>query len=234
MKKFLTILTMINVFALQTFAQSQYAAILSKMENSLFGVEYVSQSDTSRLDRIEKMVYGESSSGAVTSRIAKLKNDVNADLFEKEIKPVEDSFMDEDGNPVYEEVPKEDKSVKYLVVDTLEQRVFHRGYQALDIKSRLSNLEKQTFSQTFDNDDLNTRVERLKAQVMPKQETAAESENNDDNYSAPDNFADSFYDDSSYERVSKGLTDFQSGFATKNATKTFNISIINFRKKYFT
>lgn len=151
-------------------AQSQFAPMISKMENSLFGVEYSTQADGARLDRIEKSVYGSVSSESTQNRVNKLKEDLAADLMGSEIAPKEDTFMEDDARVASggaAAIPKADSSVNYPVVNDLEQHVFKKDYKAQDIITRLNNLEKKTFSQTY-NDDLNSRVDRLKTAILPQ------------------------------------------------------------------
>lgn len=156
-------------------AQSQYSPIISKMENSLFNLDYSNQTDEARLKRIEETVYGKSSSGSASERVSKLSKDLQADLIGKEIKPKKDSFADED-DEFKEDIPKEDVSVNYPVVNNLEKSVFNKEFRGLDINQRLTKLEQQIFKKNY-TDDLNSRVERLKTAVMPKKTI-----NQDDDY----------------------------------------------------
>ena len=52
---------------------SQYSSTLDKIENSLYGYTYSNESESARLNRIEKQVYGSSSTSQMQTRIAKLK-----------------------------------------------------------------------------------------------------------------------------------------------------------------
>ena len=64
--------------ALILVCESSYGAnpVIDKIENSLYGYTYSSESDASRLSRIEKDVYGKENSGQIAARINKLKKDV--------------------------------------------------------------------------------------------------------------------------------------------------------------
>ena len=151
---------------LNNYAQaSTYTPTLGKIENVLYGFQYDTEDDAARLSRIEESVYGTPSAGDVSSRIAKLKKDLSADLMGQEITPKEDTFHDESDNWV-EEVPIADANIQYPAVDELEMRVFNKKFPEKEIKSRLSALEEKTFGQTF-NDDLASRTDRLKAELKP-------------------------------------------------------------------
>ena len=159
-------------------AQGQYSALITKMETSLFGIDYGTQSDEARLKRIEEVVYGESSSSAVAQRVKKLSNDLSVDLIGQEIKPKKDTFA-EDGDSYKEPVAKADSSVNYPIVNNLEDKVFEKEFKSLDINQRLANLENNVFKKAY-NDDLNSRVERLREAVMPERVADNPVENDED------------------------------------------------------
>ena len=190
MKRFgiLFYIVLFFVWGSACYAQSQFSASLTQMEKSLFGVDYSSQNDDARLKRIEEIVYGQASSTSLAQRVSKLSKDLSADLMGHEIKPQKDTFSEsEDGYS--ERVPKADSSVNYPVVNNLEQKVFRKEFKVMDINQRLANLEQNVFKKVY-SDDLNSRVERLKAALMPPEKIAEVSEpdnspENDDS-STPD------------------------------------------------
>lgn len=163
MKKIIIFLGII--FLLSTTANaSTCTPTLGKIENVLYGFQYDNEDDTSRLDRIENSVYGTSTNGTTAQRISKLKKDLSADLMGQEIEPKEDTFADEE--VYFQNEPIADANIQYPAVDELEERVFNESFTTKDIKERLSALEQKTFGQTF-NDDLASRVDRLKAEIRP-------------------------------------------------------------------
>lgn len=187
------------VFGLRCDAQSQFSAPLSRMEKSLFGVDYASQADEARIKRIEEVVYGapstssssSASSKSVTQRMDKLSKDLSAELIGQEIKPKKDSFADDEGG-YKEEVAKADSNINYPVVDSLEKKVFNKDFKTTDINKRLANLEQNVFKKTY-NDDLNARVDRLKSAVAPDKIVP---DNDSDSYAyndSPDNNSDDSY-----------------------------------------
>lgn len=164
----------------ESFAQSQFSPILTKMENSLFGVDYGAQNDTARLQRIEETVYGNTSNSSVSQRIAKLSKDLSIDVIEQKIKPKRDTFA-EDNDALKENIPKADNSVNYPIVNELEKAVFNKEFKNIEVTQRLSNLEQNVFKKTY-SDDLNSRVDRLKLAVMPK--SLADNYKEDDNFNS--------------------------------------------------
>ena len=134
----------------------------------MYGFTYPKDSDNTRLERIEKSVYGKSSAGNAQTRIAKLKKDLNVDQMGQEITPKEDTFMNDDDYIVYEKEPAEAANMDYPVINELEKQVFQKESKGTNIKERLSKLEQKTFNKTYDKDDLSTRVDRLRAQLKPQ------------------------------------------------------------------
>ena len=147
------------------FASNQ---TLDKIENSLYGFTYSNESDSTRLNRLEKKVYGKTSSASTSTRLAKLKKDLSADLMGQEIKPKTDTFMEDEDFILTEKEPPEAATMDYPIIDELEKQVFKKNFKGQNLKTRLSNLEKKTFNKTYDKDDLSTRTDRLKAQLKPQ------------------------------------------------------------------
>jgi len=195
----------------EAFAQGQFSPLISKMEKSLFGINYDSQSDELRIKRIEELVYGTVSSKPLPLRVEKLRNDLGADFIGQEIKPTKDTFA-EDDSAVKEEVVKADSNVNYPIVNMLESEVFNKEYKTTEINKRLSNLEQKTFKRVY-SDDLNSRVERLKAAVMPDNRVGANSNSSydsDDLVSQSQSSPDEYFDSPSYNKNSSVLDEVPS------------------------
>lgn len=164
MKKYVIIFTLLLTVSTGVYA-STYTPTLGKIENVLYGFQYDNEDDSTRLNRIENTVYGNTSSGNIGQRLGKLRNDLSADLIGQEITPTEDTFADENESIVSEE-PAADANIQYPAVDELEERVFNQKFASKDIKARLTALEEKTFGKAY-NDDLASRVDRLKAELKP-------------------------------------------------------------------
>ena len=158
------------VFAmtLQSAFATQNTVILDKIENSVFGYTYSDETENARVSRLEEKVYGQTSSGQLQNRIAKLKKDLAADVIGQEIEPKEDTFASDEDSWVYAKEPVESTKIDYPVINELEQQVFKKEFKDQNIKTRLSKLETKTFGKTYDSDDLSTRVDRLKAEIKPQ------------------------------------------------------------------
>ncbi len=164
----------ILLFTNFSMAKTQHSEVITAIEKSLLGVEYTNQSDIKRVERLENEIYGQVSKGSLTSRIAKLSKDLNAEMFGQEIKPKKDTFDEEED--YFEKREKADASVNYPIIDELETKIFNKNFKNNGIEKRLENLEKKVFSKSFNNEDLNTRTERLKIAVLPKQKNNFETE----------------------------------------------------------
>jgi len=173
------------------FAQSQFSATLTRMEKSLFGMDYNSQTDDARLKRLEDSVYGSPSSGSAQVRVNKLSKDLSADLIGQEIKPKSDTFADADDAESREPTPKADSNINYPSVNSLEKTVFNKEFKTMDIDKRLANLEQNVFKKTY-GDDLNSRVDRLQHAIKP--ERVAQSDGDGDDSSSQPKDTDSFDD----------------------------------------
>ncbi len=149
-------------------------ATISKIENNLFGFDYTNDSDQNRIARLEKTIYGETSNGNLNRRLEKLSADIFADQIGLEIKPVEDTFREEE-----ESLAQADSTVNYPIVDEIEQKLFNKTYKNRDFHTRIVTIERKLFGKIYDVDDYATRMDRIKAEVMPQ--TLAR-ENNRFNY----------------------------------------------------
>ncbi|MBP3820425.1 hypothetical protein J6G99_02135 [bacterium] len=182
MKKLFIFLVCTIILSSSTLANTT----IDNIEKSLYGFTYPNDNETVRLNRIEEKVYGTTSKANNQSRIAKLKQDLSADLIGQEISPREDTFTNEEDSIVYEKESPEAKNMDYPVINELEKQAFGKENKGQDIKTRLSNLEKKTFSKTYDKDDLSTRVDRLRAELRPRSFIANGMDQQDnDFYSQP-------------------------------------------------
>lgn len=143
-------------------AASQSSTI-SKIENELYGFDYTNDSSQNRVARLEKTIYGKASTGDINKRIKRLSGDISADVIGLEIPPVEDTFREDDS-----EIAQADSSVNYPVVDEIEQKLFNQTYKNRDLHSRIVTIERKLFGKIYDVDDYSTRMDRIKAEVMPE------------------------------------------------------------------
>ena len=156
----------------ETFAAlATQNAEISKIENDLYGFDYLNDELQNRVTRLEKTVYGKSMSGDLKTRIKRLASDITAEQIGLEISPVEDTFIEE-------ETVKADNTVNYPIVDEIEMKLFNQTYKNRDFHTRIVTIERKLFGKIYDVEDYSTRMDRIKAEVMPN----ALAKNNRDNY----------------------------------------------------
>lgn len=182
----LILLYLISAAPQEVTASSQESTI-TKIENELYGFDFSKDSSKNRVARLEKTIYGHASTGDINKRIKKLSADISADVIGLEIPPVEDTFAEE-------EKLAEDNGVNYPVVDEIEQKIFNQTYRNRDFHSRIVAIERKLFGKIYDVDDYSTRMDRIKAEVMPDR-LAEEKSGIDDSVYIP---GSRYYDDNAF------------------------------------
>lgn len=145
----------------ETFAASKtQLAQISKIENEIYGFDYIHDELKLRLSRLEKTIYGKELSGDLNQRLTKLASDIAAEQIGLEIEPVEDTFKEEEMIA--------DNSVNYPIVDEIEMKLFQKTYKNRDFHTRIVTIERELFGKIYDVEDYSKRMDRIKAEVMPE------------------------------------------------------------------
>lgn len=134
---------------------------LNKIENDLFGFNYTNDKVQNRVERLEKSIYGKTSSGDINKRITKLSGDISADVIGLEIAPTRDTFMEEENLA-------EDSDVNYPIVNDIEQKLFNKTFKNRDFHTRIVTIEKKLFGKIYDVEDYSSRMDRIKSKVYPE------------------------------------------------------------------
>ena len=133
---------------------------VSKIENEIFGFDYINEALNKRVARLEKNIYGKELQGDINKRIKKLASDLSSDLIGFEIEPTEDTFREEETIA--------DSSVNYPIVDEIEMKLFQKTYKNRDFHTRIVTIERELFGKIYDVEDYSKRMDRIKAEVMPE------------------------------------------------------------------
>lgn len=177
----LTILISIN---LQGFALTP-TQNLAMIENHLFGHENSRLSETQRLDTIEKFVYGQTNTSNIQSRLNNLNKDLGLTSEEEKIAVTRQPVYSQENE--YANEPT-DPTAQYPVVDNLESSLLSQTYKNENIYKRLDRLEQKAYGKILKG-SLSERVERLSTLVEPITPQKSYEEymaNNDDyNYYSP-------------------------------------------------
>lgn len=208
---FIILLYLISYVPLETYAVPAHSAEISKIENELYGFDYINDELKNRVARLEKTIYGQASSGDLSKRIKKLASDITAEQIGLEIPPTEDTFREDE--------VAADSTVNYPIVDEIEMKLFNQTYKNRDFHTRIVTIERKLFGKIYDIEDYSTRMDRIKAEVMPQ--TLAREQGNyyDDNaLSSMDlsglnanRFSSMPYGQSNYTRPYSNYGDFTGG-----------------------
>ena len=144
---------------------------LSAFEDRFFAHTFSDESDTHRLDRIERVVYGNRRSGDVQQRLSRLMMNVPV-ITSSTSTPTSASATqvanadspDDDDDPATPEESYND----YPTVTALEEQILHKTYEQLTVQQRLSQLETKAFGQPSTSKDLAARVDNLRQYVASK------------------------------------------------------------------
>lgn len=187
-------LTLLVAVGLAVFAMPSMASVdsdpnLVKLEKKFFFKEFPKDDVDTRLDRLEKTVFGETKDGAPELRLKNLLGVVPS------LNPV---VADEEGPSgsgagsssasagqsagsgaqtgggseparsrpsvaASDEETKEMLGAKYPQVDAMERKVFGKDYVGEGISKRINRLETKVFGKTSGISDLSERVDRLKS-----------------------------------------------------------------------
>ena len=165
MKKALIILSIFSYLISYTSpailaSENSQNAQIAKIESNLYGFDYSNDTIENRISRLEKTIYGKSTSGSTTERLKKIAIDITAEQIGQEINPTEDTFREEENIA--------DNSVNYPIVDEIEMKLFNQIYKNRDFHTRIVTIERKLFGKIYDVDDYSTRMDRIKAEIMPE------------------------------------------------------------------
>ncbi len=206
MKKILLlILILLTITTITVEAKTATGDVITSIETTMFGYDFKSENELSRIERIEKHLYGEKKKGNIQARLKEIQDDTGFSITEKELpKNIE--------NKITQEL-KEDATVEYPMVDKLEEEIFKTTYKNENIYKRLDRLETQIFNKTS-NDSLNNRVDRLATVIKPKKQIKRQEEpyyaNNDLN---------NYYRNNGLEPVNNDSVPFQLATLEQNILK---------------
>lgn len=195
-KLLLTALTC-SLLSVGVFANNSLAAsgsqedTIAQLEVKYFKHDYNKETLDARLDRLEKLVFGEAKEGAPSERLAALMSIVSStqpettSALKSTSPPSQSTASDSDNNQrnsprktkqqsrpeTAQEQPREpvdnnnaplEKVSKYPSVTAIENKLFGKAYEEEPVNKRLERLEVKVFGHVSGADDLSYRVDRLK------------------------------------------------------------------------
>ncbi len=155
---------------------------IAKLEEKFFAHTYNKDTWQGRLERVEKMVFGETKTGSSQERLAallaavpNLASDENADKVSTKTaqggseatKPARNRHSKPSAVPETEPVAEADSAPDaspggYPAVTAIEKKIFGKDYSAEPVNQRLARLETNVFGKPSASSDLSDRVDRLK------------------------------------------------------------------------
>ncbi len=134
-------------------AEESIGEQLTKIESSLWDLNYQNETNEVRLKRIENEVFGTTNSkSSIQDRINKLNTALGLESLAEAKAPASELYMDENPN------------VNYPVVDMLEMQLLGQNYKKENIYKRLERLEGKVFGNA-QKGDLAQRTDNLKAKI---------------------------------------------------------------------
>lgn len=135
-------------------ASAQFSGDLSSLENKFFHHDFAGDPIQTRLERVERIVYGSAKAGSVQDRITQLLIDVPN--LASDNTNTQASQMQQG----YNEEPQESVSAPEAV---------QGPHKPPSLKAEVSSMETQIYGKTYPNDSLNNRVSRLEQTVFASQ-----------------------------------------------------------------
>lgn len=175
----------VNCFVSASLCATAQKPPISQIEEYLFGYEYKNESDLKRLDRLEDYIYGKKEKTTQQVRLTRLNNDLNMKAVAEEALAKAQSQGKTAVTETPDYLPKSDASVKYPIVDKIEQQVLAKTYTSEDIYKRVDRLEKKVFNKNMTG-ELNDRVDKLRVAVKIPNQNFSDDEDNflSDKYSS--------------------------------------------------
>lgn len=158
---------------------------LTQLENKILKSTYTFDPLEKRLDRLELEVFGDTNSDyEYQERVSKL---IASTGFNYNSQNLRDNLSTQNTEQLYNQnYEKEDSSVSYPMVDTLEKEVFNRSFTNDDIYNRLTRLEKEVYKKTSENLPLSDRIDTLKGSILNQNPIYSYNDNSDENYYSND------------------------------------------------
>ena len=158
-----------EMLALKEDATVEYP-IVDKIEEELFKTTYKSENIYTRLDRLEKQVFNQTSTDPLNERVNKLASIVSPQKIKKN-RNNNNQYTSKDLDSYYRNsglAPVNDNSIPFQVA-VLEQDILKNNFDNENIANRLCRLEEKLFNRTFSSDNDITRVQRIMVAYEAKQ-----------------------------------------------------------------
>ena len=161
----------------QVRADDSVSGSLAKLEDKFFQHDFSKDEVGDRIERLEKLVYGEARTGSTDERLKTLMTLIpastpadNAAAQPDASKSTASAPPPEARRPMRKAEPVADTSAdpvqnenSYPAITALEKKLLNRDYVGETVGKRLDRLEIKAYGKTSASDDFQDRVDRLKA-----------------------------------------------------------------------
>ncbi|MBC7999322.1 MAG: hypothetical protein IAF58_15335 [Leptolyngbya sp.] len=156
-----------------SFAVAPNDSNLLKLEDKFFHKSYPKETMDERLDRVEKMVFGEAKEGAEDARLASLVQAVpTLNQVDQEAAPPQQTANrgngsgNSGGKPAAAADEEDDSTPApighYPSIDAMEKKVLGKPFSQEPVNQRLARLETKLFGKASTSTDLTDRTDKLK------------------------------------------------------------------------
>ncbi len=153
---------------------------LTKMEIKFFDHDYKKESEENRIERVEKLVFGESKTGSEEDRMSALlaavpdlnsaknndKQNANQDDAQSSTGAQAGNDRSQSADDPNADASAADPSTDYPRVDAIEQILLGKTYRDEGLGKRLAQLEMKAFKKVSSDPDLSKRTEDLEKYVQ--------------------------------------------------------------------
>ncbi|MDZ4833594.1 MAG: hypothetical protein SGJ27_07415 [Candidatus Melainabacteria bacterium] len=148
-----------------------------KLESKFFMRTYPKDTSDARLDRLEKMVFGEAKEGADRERLDSLLKLVpsasnvaesgtaggdSSAASSKRAPANQPTKSAASSAPAHKPAADDDAGTQYPAVTAIEKKLFGKDFESENVEDRLTRLEKKAFGKISASNDLSERMDALK------------------------------------------------------------------------
>ena len=169
----LVLASMLLVFTVEPARAASSGSSLDKLENRFFEHTYKSDSEEARIDRLEKLVFGEIKQGDLKERLSSLESALPKDdtpQTNSAAAPTSDdgtgSSSAASNSPSADDDDAPSDGTDYPSVDALEQLILGKQFRNEGLGRRLSQLEVKAYGKRSDSSDMSERVQKLSDYVQ--------------------------------------------------------------------
>ena len=147
-------------YEIENDIRANYPSV-DKIESQIFGRTYEKENINTRLERLEKKLFGKVSSKSLQERVLILQDKVPHEKISEKISS--HSHNNDQYDYDYGEYNYYSSKTESPEISVMEKKLFGQNFENEQMSKRLSRLENKLFGKSFDSQSDNVRTERLKS-----------------------------------------------------------------------